>query len=565
MPIDLSKVVWDDAPQIDPSKVVWDAPSNQPASNAPPEPQSQSGGASGSWTPQPQTGGASGSWATQPGILESIGAGLGHGMGSLALGAEQLLGHGASAIGLNMIGGALTKDSNQGLAKIGSEIAPYEAANPITTNIASLAGQIIPTLPALPASMPASLLGRTAVGATEGGLLSLASPITDPQTDFGSAKMKQGLLGAALGGAAAPLVAGIGRIVSPQASQAGSAAKLLQSEGVQLTPGQALGGIAQAAEDKLTSVPILGDAIRAARIRGDESLNRAVYNRVLAPIGESTDNVGRAAVSDAQSKIGAFYDKTLSGVNLVPDAPLLSDVGRITQQVSGMTPTETSALQRIVNRDVIEPLTGAQSIDGNAFKQIESQLTQNINRYGNSPDAHQQEVGDALSNIRDALRGALQRQNPQQAPMLQAANTAYANLTRLESAASKQGAHDGVFTAPQLANAVRQGDATVRKRGYAAGRALMQDLSDAAQSRMTSKTANSGTFDRAATAGVLGAGFVNPWIPGGLFAASIPYLPGISRFSTGLLSARPAGAEAAAELLRRVPVGLLGGALAAQP
>jgi hypothetical protein len=434
--------------------------------------------------------------------------------------------------------------------------------------LARLGGNVAAALPLLGGAAPsgAGLLARAGVGAAQGGALGLLTPVVgDQQADFAGAKKSQGLLGAAGGALAAPIAAGAARVISPLASRAGSATKLLQSEGVQLTPGQAAGGVAQTVEDKLISLPILGDAIRAARTRGNESLNRAVYNRVLAPIGESTDKMGRAAVADARQKIGAAYDNALNGVQLAPDAQLLADVGAITQRVGGMTPTEVQSLQSIVNRDVIEPLAGVQSIDGRAFKGIESQLTQNITRYGNSPDAHQKEVGDALSNVLDSLRGALARQNPQQARALTAANTAYANLVRLENAAAKQGAHEGVFNAPQLANAVRQGDMTVRKRGYAAGRALMQDLSDAAQSRMASKIPNSGTSDRMwLNAGALGAGAYNPMIPGGLLAASVPYLPGLSRFSTGLLSARPVGAEAAADLLRRAPVGLLGGALAAQ-
>lgn len=498
----------------------------------------------------------------QPGAFASLAAGLGHGVGALALGGQQLLGHGLDAVGLGGAGNWLIDDARRGLSKIDAENATYKTAHGIVNRVGDFGGQVGITLPALPLSLAAraGLLGRAGIAAAEGGALSALNPVTD-DSNFAAEKTKQALLGAAAGGLLAPVAAGIGRVVSPAASRPGSPVGLLQSEGVQLTPGQALGGIAQTAEDKLMSAPILGDAIRAARIRGNESLNRAIYRRVLEPIGESTDKMGRAAVADARQKIGAAYDNALSGVKLVPDAQLLADVGAITQRVGGMTPTEVQSLQSIVNRDVIEPLAGVQSIDGRAFKDIESQLSQNITRYSGSPDAHQKEVGDALGSVLDSLRGALARQNPQQASALTAANTAYANLVRLENAAAKQGAHDGVFNAPQLANAVRQSDRSLRKRAYARGDALLQDLSDAAQSRMTGVIPDSGTPGRLLwNAGFLGAGMYNPALTiGGLLAASAPYLPGVSRFSTGLLSARPVGSEAAAGLLRRAPVGLLGG------
>ncbi len=67
----------------------------------------------------------------QPGAVMSFLAGLGHGVQETALGAQQLLGHGAQAVGLNNVGNWLVNDANQGLARGNAEYAPYQAAHPI--------------------------------------------------------------------------------------------------------------------------------------------------------------------------------------------------------------------------------------------------------------------------------------------------------------------------------------------------------------------------------------------------------------------------------------------------
>lgn len=431
------------------------------------------------------------------------------------------------------------------------------------TDWARLTGTALGTLPAV-AALPAGagIVGRAAAGAVQGGVAGTLTPVfgADAQRDFSKSKAEQIQSGALMGGIAGPAFGALGRVVSPKASQAGSQARLLSDEGVQLTPGQALGGAAMTIEDKMMSLPVLGDAIRAARSRGNETLNRAVYNRVLAPIGESTDALGRGAVADAAQKVSQAYDDVLSGVRLTVDPQLRTDVQAIAQRVAQLTPTESRSFGSIVNREVLEPLSNVKMLDGQGFKQIESQLGQSITRYASSTDAHQKEVASSLKDVLDALRATLARQNPQAAQRLQSINQSYAMLARLETAAGKIGAHDGVFTPQQLAQAIRQSDRTVRRRGYARGDAMMQDLSDAAQSRMSATIPNSGTTDRfLLNAAALGGGaYVSPALVGSLLASTIPYLPGVSRAATALVMKRPANVQALANALRALPAGALG-------
>ena len=89
---------------------------------------------------------------------------------------------------------------------------------------------------------------------------------------------------------------------------------ILKSEGIKPTIGQTLGGWANRAEEKAQSIPILGDAITAARKAGEGQLNRAAFNRALAPVGEKLPmNVplGDEAVEHTGKVLGAAYDKLL--------------------------------------------------------------------------------------------------------------------------------------------------------------------------------------------------------------------------------------------------------------
>lgn len=429
---------------------------------------------------------------------------------------------------------------------------------------ARLGGNLVGTAPmiaATPSVAGAGLATRVGAGAAQGAGFGFLNPVIGDkaQQDFGSEKLKQGAIGGALGGITPVVTGAIGRVISPKASQQGSPARMLASEGVELTPGQAAGGWAMQAEDKLMSVPILGDAIRGARTRGNEQLNRAVYNRVLAPIGQTTNKVGREAIDDVSNRISQAYDDVLTKVQFAPDAQLAQDLGRLQQMASNLPSREAQAFNATLQREIIEPLSKVSAVDGMTFKRIEAQLGERAQAFLKATDAYQNDVGRALVEAQKALRDALARVNPQYASELQGVNQAFAQLTRLQTAGAAVGAADGIFSPAQLDRAIRAADKSVRKNAYARGKATMQDLSGVARDRMSSQIPNSGTTDRLLLgAGALGAGMINPAIPMGLAAASVPYLPGVGRAATGLLTSRPQAAQSIANQLRVIPPGLLG-------
>jgi hypothetical protein len=196
-------------------------------------------------------------------------------------------------------------------------------------------------------------------------------------------------------------------------------------------------------------------------------------------------------------------------------------------------------------------------MDGQSFKDVESALTQQIKKYGASQDPAHQDISAALSEVLKSAKSNLERANPQYAGQLGAINEGWANYARIRQASSTLGAAEGVFTPAQLQGAVRAGDKTVGKGGFAKGRALMQDLSEGGKSVLGEKYPNSGTPGRALAFGLMG-GLANASAfplttaaTGALGAAAIaPYTPMGQKLAAALLAKRPEYAGAVADAVR---------------
>lgn len=336
--------------------------------------------------------------------------------------------------------------------------------------------------------------------------------------------------GEAVGSVMGAIVGGVGAGVRTSPARprvAANAAQRLQAEGMQITPGQIAGGVWRNLEDKATSIPIVGDMIRNAKVRGNEGFNRAMANRVLAPLGEEVPaNVapGRETIAYLQDRIGQAYDDVLGRVSVQRDAQLDADIQAI-QQAAQMLPDNGQAqLTRIVDQLINRRLQGP--VSGRNYKAIESEVGQMAADYGGSATASERELGRLLTDLRGALRDTVTRSNPNEAAALTAVDDGFANLTTIERAAANS--QDGTFTPNQARTAMRQGDRSVRKRATARGTARMQGLVDDAQAVLPSTIPDSGTAGRLMAGG---AGFlagINPLlaIPA-VGAAAVYSRPGI--------------------------------------
>lgn len=412
-----------------------------------------------------------------------------------------------------------------------------------------MVGNVAATAPlsiAAPVAATGGLAARTAAGGALGGASGALTPVDPEAPNFWKEKLKQAALGAVTGGATSAV---LGRT---NASSDPNVQALLQ-ENVRLTPGQMSGGTVKRMEDAATSLPIVGDVVRNSQRRGVEDLNRAAINRALAPIGQTLPrdvNVGRDAVTHAQTAVSQAYDNLLPQLRLTVDQPFLRDVSNLHQMAQGMEPQLADRFNRVLQEKVVNRLAPTGTMDGQTMKAMEEDLGKiaaNF-RMGNSTAA-EREFGDAVADLQAYVRDLVTRSNPDHAAELQAINRAFANLTVIDRAAGAQGAVEGIFSPAQLSSAVKAGDRSARDRAFAGGRALMQDLSDPAKAVMPSSVPDSGSPLRIFTgvAGLGGAGMMSPGAAAGGAALGALYTPPGQAIMRALMAHRPDG------LLNAVP------------
>jgi hypothetical protein len=416
------------------------------------------------------------------------------------------------------------------------------------------------------AMLAAPLLPTTA-GYTGAAALGAGMGAIQPATSWADRAQNTGV-GAlsSMGGQA--IANGLSRIVQPQTSQA---VKDLMDAGITPTPGQILGGGFKKAEEAGTSIPVLGDFVKNAQNRGIAQLNEAVANRALAPVGESLPAgvTGREAVDYVGSTLGAKYDALLPKMSAQLDPQFAGQVNGLARMVNGgnMGAPESQQFMRILQNNVIGKFQGQGAITGETAKAMNSDLGRIASNYARDPSFDKRQLGEAVGELQDAVRGMMTRQNPQLAPELNAIDSGYAVFKRMQRAAAGVGADGGVFSPSQLQSAVKALDRSKDKGAFARGDALLQDLSEPAKSVMAPKLNDSGTPYRSLVM-ALGAGaaghFVSPMAIPAAAAAPLLYSPLGQKMIAGLLTQRPAAAAPLGGLLGRAggPLAILGPNLA---
>lgn len=474
---------------------------------------------------------------------------------------------GAVQLGANLVGAG--DGVNSRIAEV--ERQYQDARNAIGSegfDAARMVGNIGATAPLGPLGGAArGVLGMAARGAVQGAVGSALQPVTNAgettlsdlvtgneKDNFWTAKGEQVMTGAGVGAVAGPLAGALARIVSPKAS-VNPNVRLLREEGIRPTVGQAAGGAMNTLEEKLQSVPILGDAIRSARGRALRDFNEAAINRSTAPVGRSVKGSGQQAVSEAGDILSDAYESAISkikGVNFdTPD--FNASLANLQRLAGGLEPAHGSRFHKTLNDVVIGRMSPNGSMLGDTFKKVDSELGQLAARYGKSPMAGEQELADAVKELQRILREQVAKSSPEFSQAVKAADKGWANLVRVENAAGRAANNEGVFTPGQLNMAVRGTDRSVRGRATARGDALMQDLANAGQQVIGNKYPDSGTAGRLLSGvGAIGSAAIHPAIPAALMAGAAAYAPPIQNFLVYLLTQRPDLAPRAAEIVRRL-------------
>jgi len=387
----------------------------------------------------------------------------------------------------------------------------------------------------------APTVASAAVGA---GTAAAMQPVLDGESGARNAAM--GAVGGALGDIA-PRVAS--RVVQPLAQSA--PVKKLLSEGIVPTPGGAAGAdsFLGRVEQKLQSVPIIGDLVKRGRDRATEELNVAAINRALPKTakGQITAS-GRESITEAHRIVSEGYDDVLSRITVKPDMPFMRQVISVTKDPElSLPPAQQQRLVEIVRSNVLARMKNGE-LSGESAKKVESILGSLGTRYSRAQDPDQLALGMALRQIQGSFRELLGRNAAgADAALLQELNKNYSSLLRVERAASYVGNEGGKFSANQLQSAVRALDPSKNKRAFAQGRAPMQDLSDAARQTIGGTVADSGTAGRMLTAMALGGGAagVNEYMDGPAALSALALSPLLysragSRYAVGNLPGQQA-------------------------
>lgn len=446
---------------------------------------------------------------------------------------------------------------------IQQRMKPFQEANPMTFGAGQIGGGVLTggalikgagMIPSFAKANP--YLQGAAVGGAAGALTPTETGVSGMEA-IQEIPQKVGM--GALGGAGGTAIGrGVANVVAPKLNEA---AQKLIGEGVNLTPGQMMGGALRKIEDKLTSVPLLGELIDYSRTKGIEEFNKAAYKRALAPIGgKLPSETGRAGVESVKTQISDAYNTLLPKMTFVPDQPLFDSLTALPKTVVGLPKAEGKIVADNV-KDIIQKYTPENGlISGNSFKAIEEDISKLASAYkgARGTDAF---IGDAYKNALGQVRAGLARSNPDYADELNKINTAFANYARIRKAGSMANTQE-LITPSQMAAAVKAADESAGKGATATGKALMQDLSDAGVEILPSKIPDSGTAGRSAlVSALLGAGGASSYqafptvtaVGAGLAGtAALPYLPGARNALTTLVGKRPESAKKLADAIREL-------------
>ncbi len=356
-----------------------------------------------------------------------------------------------------------------------------------------------------------------------------------------------GAVGGALGSAAATV---IGKAANPLISKAEQTMKDL---GIQMTPGQILGGQYKDVERFAEVVPLVGSYISNAKERAVFQFNKGVINSALKKVNSElpADVIGRDAVQEANNIIDRKYDEVLSKIKFSMTSDTYSDAVKAVNK-AGLNPSQRAEVVSKLDNIVLQNFRTSARIDGQTYKGIESDLRKEALSYKNSATKAERDIGDALFDVLETMKKNLRRQNPEQTSALRRVDNAYGDIAVMRTAAANSGAANGVFTPKQYSTAVRQRDSSRNKTAFAAGQARGQELSDAALEKLGEDATQYQTGRQVVQGFGLGAALSSP--PAALAAVvttPVLYSEGGLRAMQVLLRSRPDAVREVGKILEK--------------
>ncbi len=369
-------------------------------------------------------------------------------------------------------------------------------------------------------------LGRAGLLGSVGGAAFSAANTEGGFDERAEAGRNGALFGFGAGAIGQRAIGALDGLAARAANRAPTDARLLSRMGVDLTAGQMAGGLLKRVEDGMTSIPILGDAIRGAQRRTLESFDNTAINRALEPIGATLDasqSAGRGGMVNARAAERAAYTQALTGVSVdAADQALTQSLTGI-RRAQGLTKDVRSSLNSTLD-NILEQAQGV--IDGDTWKRVDSQLAAAARAAGKGADSAPEKavLRDRLSEARVAWRDLLGRTDQAALEAVSNADAASAALRIVRKASSDVGsAARGGDASPATLNRAVAAGGSDGGAGYAQGSRLLQDLTDPAMRVLPSSVPDSGTPLRSLlSVGTIGGGATvagaNPAVPAAIIA-----------------------------------------------
>lgn len=360
--------------------------------------------------------------------LAAFGAGLGAGVGQVAMGAQHYLGKGLDALGAEQAGQWLVDDAASGRTKLGDELSPYKQSNPVAAGVGEFGGNVVATLPV------GGVLGAGAKAAATAGvapkmLMPLGQALNTGGASAGGLTGRTGLAarmagGAATGGASAALVnpddAGTGAAIGAALPVVGKGIGKLSDlvKGPRLTP-QAVATVRNITDAGFVvppshARPTLANGLmegvggklktqQAASVRNQQTTNKLVKQA----LGMADDaNLTPEVLAGMRGEAGKAYESLRGVGTLNTDADFLKalqDIGASYSNVGRSFPglVKDNGVQDIVQSLSVKQMDASSAID--AIKLLREQAS-DAYRAGNSA------VAKASNKAALALEDVMERQ-----------------------------------------------------------------------------------------------------------------------------------------------------------
>ena len=363
---------------------------------------------------------------------------------------------------------------------------------------------------------PASMLGRAAQAGLVGGL-------TSPENRMEQAGYAAGgsLLGEALLGSTAKALRG------PVAQEYVAG---LYEKGIRPTLAQALGGGWKEAEEKMTSMPIIGSAVQRAQKRALESFNTASIKDVINELntgllesgeGKNLLTGGANVLSQQFTDIGKIepgakgLEKAYNAVSKVYNDLAANTEGAITPQLSEKLTAAKDRMHNISEEagrsfdSLFEHYIGGRidpngTIPGGTMKEIDSDLTSLISELkgGGSVDKN---MASAFESIQNSFDSMMDEMNPGYQSIKRNADAAYRKLALLGKASTSSVGSE-LATPANLAQQLRAEDVSKWKKNFAMNKSDWADWARQNIDLMGNKFPESGTAARSAMADLVTGG-----------------------------------------------------------